>query len=56
MTSCLPSGSGFIREEACVVKEGYKSTSMCVCGGGGGSFSAFSCVVTSCPWYGVEKF
>ena len=33
MTSCLPSGSGFIREEACVVKEGYKSTSMCVCVG-----------------------
>ena len=37
MTSCLPSGSGFIREEACVVKEGLRSTSMCV-GGGGGHF------------------
>ena len=34
MTSCLPSGSGFIREEACVVKEGLRSTSMCVGGGG----------------------
>ena len=50
MTSCLPSGSGFIREEACVVKEGYKSTSMCVCVGGGG---VIFCIQLCCYFMSV---